>query len=441
MMSSPSSGSAAEATPPIDAARLARRAVISGFVGTSLEWYDYFLYGSAAALVFPKVFFHGMGAGVSTFVSLASFGVSFLFRPVGGAIFGHFGDRIGRKQMLIVTLLLMGGASFLIGCLPTASSIGSAAPVLLVLMRMIQGIGLGGEWGGAAVVIVECAPEKRRGLYASAMQMGVPAGQLASSAMVAIFSALPGDTFLSWGWRVPFLASGLLLLLGLWVRSRLEETPQFRTIAKQEKRERIPLAQLFQTAKRPTILLIFVQFGATIAYYMFTVYVLVYVSDVLGLPRSWGLTGVLLGAGLELITIPFWARLSDKIGRRPVYAIGTAVMALFAFPFFWMLDTQVQGLVWLAVLIGLGVGHAPTSALNGSIYSEQFSARMRYTGSSVAYQVSSVVAGAPAAVVASALVSLTGSGKGVSIYLAVGAVVSLIAIALLKETKSDQLAL
>ncbi len=421
------------------ARRLARRAAISGFLGTSMEWYDYFLYGSAAALVFPHLFFQNMGAGVATVVSLASFGVSFLFRPVGGVIFGHFGDRLGRKKMLVLTLLLMGGGSFLIGCLPTADAIGAAAPILLVLLRIVQGIGLGGEWGGAAVVVVECAPEDKRAFYASSMQMGVPAGQLGAAGMVALFAALPG--FLDWGWRVPFLFSGVLVLVGLWVRSYLEETPQFRAVEAEHKRERLPIVDVLRTAMRPVILLIFVQFGATIAYYMFTVYVLVYVTDHLGLPRAWALTGVLLGAGLELVAIPFWARLSDRIGRRPVYAIGTAVMALYAFPFFWLLDTGVAWVIALAVLIGLGVGHAPTSALNGCLYSEQFPARLRYTGASLAYQVSSVVAGAPAAAVAAVLVNATGSAKGVSVYLLAGAVISLIAVALLRETRHERLAL
>lgn len=424
-----------------EARRLANRAALSGFVGTSLEWYDYFLYGSAAALVFPQLFFAGMGPGVATVVSLATFGVSFLFRPLGGIIFGHFGDRVGRKRMLVITLMLMGGGSFLIGCLPTANAIGAAAPVLLVLLRVVQGIGLGGEWGGAAVVVVESAPRPKRGLYASSMQMGVPAGQLSSAGMVAIFSLLPGNGFLEWGWRVPFLVSGALVLVGLWVRARLEETPQFRAVAAENKQERVPIADVLKRAKRPVVLLIFVQAGATIAYYMFTVYVLVYVTENLHLPRSWGLTGVLLGAGLELIAIPFWARLSDRIGRRPVYALGTLVMGLFAFPFFWMLDTGAAPVIAIAVLIGLGIGHAPTSALNGAVYSEQFPARLRYTGASLAYQLSSVVAGAPAAAVAAALVNATGSAKAVSIYLAVGAVVSLIAIALLRETHREELAL
>ena len=432
---------AADQGPPRDQRPLARRAAAAAFFGTALEWYDYFLYGSAAALVFPELFFTGMEPAVATIVSLATFGVSFLFRPLGGIIFGHFGDRLGRKRMLVLTLLLMGGGSFLIGCLPTAASIGTLAPILLILLRIVQGIGLGGEWGGAATVVVESAPDGKRGLYASSMQMGVPAGQLSAAGMVAIFATLPGDAFLDWGWRIPFLCSGLLIVVGLWVRAHLEETPQFRAVEEQHKRERLPIRDVLRTEKRSVFLLIFVQFGATVAYYMFTVYVLVYVTEHLGLPRSWALTGVLLGAGLELLTIPIWAHLSDRYARRPIYAIGTLFMGLYAFPFFWLLDTGVEWVIWVAVIIGLGIGHAPTSALNGSLYAEQFPARLRYTGASLGYQLSSVVAGAPAAVVAAALVNATGSAKAVSVYLAGGAVISLVAIALLRETSHKELEL
>jgi MFS transporter, MHS family, shikimate and dehydroshikimate transport protein len=391
--------------------------------------------------VFPTLFFNGMGPGVATLASLASFGVSFLFRPLGGFIFGHLGDRIGRKRALIMTLMLMGGGSFLIGCLPTAAAIGVLAPILLVILRAVQGIGLGGEWGGAATLVVECAPRDRRGLYASSMQMGVPAGQLGSAGMVALFALLPEDQFLSWGWRVPFLLSGVLVLVGLWVRSRLEETPQFRAVEVTHKKQRMPIKEVLSGHWRSVVLLIFVQAGATIAYYLLTVYVLVYITEHLGLPKSWGLTGILLGAAVELVMIPVWARLSDKIGRRPVYALGTLVLALYAFPFFALLDTKSQWLVCLAIVIGLGVGHAPTSALNGAIYAEQFPARLRYSGSSIAYQMSSVVAGAPAAIVAAWLVQTTGTSRAVSIYVLVGALVSLVAVALLSETRQRELEL
>jgi MFS transporter, MHS family, shikimate and dehydroshikimate transport protein len=426
---------------PMDRAKLARKAALAAFMGTSLEWYDYFLYGSAAALVFPKLFFNDLDDGMATMVSLASFGVSFLFRPLGGVVFGHLGDKLGRKNVLVATLLLMGGGSFLIGCLPSQDSIGILAPILLVLLRIVQGIGLGGEWGGAATVVVECAPKDRRGLYASSMQMGVPAGQLGAAGMVALFAMLPEDQFLSWGWRVPFWCSVLLIVVGVWIRRSLEETPQFQEIAEEHQQQKVPAAEVFASHWRSVVLLVFVQAGATIAYYMFTVYVLVYVVDELKLPRSWALTGVFLGAALELFLIPLWAHLSDKTARRPIYAIGTLFLGLFAFPFFWLLDTGVAWVIVLAVVLGLGIGHAPTSALNSSIYAEQFPARLRYSGSSISYQLSSVVAGAPAALVAAYLVDTTGSAKAVSAYLAVACVISLVAVALLRETGREELKL
>jgi MFS transporter, MHS family, shikimate and dehydroshikimate transport protein len=437
----PTAAESVAASPPPVNEHLARKAALAGFIGTALEWYDYFLYGSAAALVFPQLFFNGMGPTVATLASLGSFGVSFLFRPLGGFIFGHLGDRMGRKKMLITTLMLMGGGSFLIGCLPTSAAIGALAPILLVLLRIVQGIGLGGEWGGAATVVIECAPHERRGLYTSSMQMGVPAGQLSSAGAVALFALLPNDQFEAWGWRIPFLLSGLLIIVGFWIRRSLEETPQFRAVEAANKTERAPIRDVLTTHWRPVILLIFVQAGATIAYYLLTVYVLVYVTSKLGLPRSWALTGVLVGAAVELMLIPIWAHASDKIGRRPVYAIGTLILALYAFPFFWLLDSASPWLICLAVVIGLGVGHAPTAALNGSLYAEQFPARLRYTGSSISYQMSSVVAGAPAAIVAAWLVEVTGSSRAVSIYVLIGCLVSLAAVAMLRETKNRPLEL
>jgi MFS transporter, MHS family, shikimate and dehydroshikimate transport protein len=420
---------------------LARKAALAGFIGTSLEWYDYFLYGSSAALVFPQIFFNGIGPISATLASLGSFGVTFLFRPLGGVIFGHLGDRMGRKLTLIATLMLMGGGSFLIGCLPTSATIGMLAPVALVLLRIVQGIGLGGEWGGAATVVIECAPPDRRGLYTSSMQMGVPAGQLLSTGAVALFAQLPDAQFETWGWRIPFLVSALLILVGLWMRRRLEETPQFRAVQAAHRTARRPVRDVLNTRWRSVVLLILVQAGATIAYYLFTIYVLVYVTKKLDLPRSWALTGVLIGSAVELVLMPAWAHVSDKIGRRPVYALGTLILALYAFPCFWLFDTASPWLICLAVVIGLGIGHAPTSALNGSIYAEQFPARLRYSGSSIAYQMSSVVAGAPAVIIPAWLVESTGSTRAVSVYVLVGCLVSLTALAMLQETQNRELEL
>jgi MFS family permease len=340
----------------------------------------------------------------------------------------------------VATLLLMGLGTFAIGLLPTVAQAGVIAPILLVFLRVVQGIGLGGEWGGAALLIVESAPVKRRGLYASSCQLGVPAGQLASAGMLALFSALPQEQFLSWGWRVPFLFSGVLVVFGLYLRSRLPEPPEFQALKEARKRPKLPIAEVLRHAKKPTLLLIFVQAAATIGYYLFTVYSLSYVEGHLGLPQSWALNGVLIGAALLLVAMPLYAALSDRIGRRPVYFAGTAFCGLFALPFFWLLDTRNPYLIALAIILALVLGYGPTGALNSALYAEQYPTRYRYTGASVAYQMSSVVAGAPAALVAAALVSATGTGTAVSWDVISAPVVSLICVVALKETNGTELA-
>ncbi|MCI2418288.1 MHS family MFS transporter [Saccharopolyspora sp. K220] len=432
----PRSGSASTAVLP--AANSPLRAALAGFVGTTLEWYDYFLYGSVAALVFPKLYFADLGPTVGTLVSLATFSVAFVLRPVGGIIFGHYGDRLGRKRMLIITLAMMGGATFLIGLLPTRDQIGVLAPALLIVLRMVQGIALGGEWGGAALVTVENAPAHQRGRYGVSMQLGAPGGQLLSSGLLGLFALLPDEQFFSWGWRVPFLLSAVLLLVGVYVRFGLAETPNFQRLQDTGARSRVPLVELFRTAARPTTLLTFVQSGPNIAYYLFTVYSAVYITEKLGLPRSWALIGVLIAASVEILTMPLFAILSDRIGRRPVYAFSTVFLAAYAFPFFWLADTRQQLWIWVALAIGLGIGHSAACALHGPLYAEQFPTRIRYTGAGFAYQACSTISAAPAAVVATALINATGSSAAVSLYVIGGCLVSLVCVLLLRETyRSD----
>lgn len=424
--------------PTLDNAAAARAAKAS-FSGTAIEWYDYFLYGAAAALVFPQLFFSDLGSTGATLASLATFGVAFFFRPLGGLIFGHFGDRMSRKQALVATLLIMGGGTFLIGLLPTLDQVGILAPILLVLLRMLQGIGLGGEWGGAALLVVENAPPERRGLFSSACQLGVPAGQLASAGALALFALLPEDQFMSWGWRVPFLLSGLMVAVALYIRTRLPEPAAFQAIKDQNKRPKLPIAEVFKHAKKVTLTLIFVQTAATIGYYLFTVYSIVYVTEELGMNGSWALAGVLLGAGCLLVAMPLYAALSDRVGRRPVYFAGTLFIGLFALPFFSLLETRNPALVVVAIAAALVLGYGPTGALNSALYAEQYPTRYRYTGASVAYQFSSLVSGAPAALVAGALVAATGSARAVSWYVIGATVLSLICVVALRETARTEL--
>jgi metabolite-proton symporter len=424
--------------PSVGSGNSPTRAALAAFIGTSVEWYDYFLYGSAAALVFPKLFFANLGPTVGTLVSLATFAVAFLLRPVGGIIFGHFGDRIGRKRVLVLTLLMMGGGTCLIGLLPTQAQIGVLAPILLIVLRMVQGIGLGGEWGGAALITIENAPPGKRGRYSVGMQMGVPVGQLLSSGLFGAFAALPDDAFFSWGWRVPFLLSAALLLVGLFVRFGLAETVHFKQLDETQ-RAKVPLVELFRTAPKPTILLTLIQSGPNIAYYLFTVYSAVYVTTVLHLPRSWALVGVLIAAAVEFFTMPVFAVLSDRIGRRPVYMFSVVFLAVYGFVFFALMDTRSEALIWVALAIGLGIGHSAAGSLHGALYSEQFPTRVRYTGASVSYQLCSVISAAPAAIVATWLIQSTGTTRAVSIYVAIGCAVSLVCALLIRDRHRDDI--
>ncbi|MFC9832793.1 MFS transporter [Rhodococcus sp. NPDC127530] len=416
------------------------QAAKSSFLGTSAEWYDYFLYGSAAAIVFPNVFFDGLGTTAGTLISLASFGVAFFFRPLGGLIFGQIGDRVSRKSALVATLLMMGAGTFLIGCLPSSAQIGIVAPAILVLLRVLQGIAMGGEWGGASLLVMESAPTDKRGFYAVSTQLGVPAGQLASAGMLALFGLLPTEQFLSWGWRVPFLLSALIVGVGLYVRMKQQETPHFEAIREADEIVQRPIGEVWKNKKKVTFLLIFVQFAATIGYFLFTVYSLVYVTNELGISRSVPLTGVLVGAAACLLVMPIYAALSDRYGRRPVYAAGTLFIGLYAIPFFWLLDTRNNIVIIAAIAAGLVFGWALPGSIQGPVYTEQYPTRYRYTGCSIAYQGSSVVSGAPAPLVAGALVSATGATLAVSWYVMIGAVISLACVLALRETYRVDLA-
>jgi MHS family shikimate/dehydroshikimate transporter-like MFS transporter len=407
---------------------------VAGFVGTTLEWYDYFLYGTAAALVFNRLFFPTLNPAAGTLAALATFAAAFVLRPVGGILFGHLGDRYSRKNMLVATLLIMAVGTFLIGCLPTYHQIGLWAPALLVVMRMLQGIGLGGEWGGAALITVEHARQRRRGLFGSSMQMGVPAGLLLSTAALDAASALPGDQFLTWGWRLPFLFSVVLCGVGLYVRVRLTEPRFFEEVVRTGARARIPLVDALTAAWRPIVLLIFVQAATNIGYYVYSTYSVAYVTGVLHLSRASILNALLGAAAADLIAQPLFGALSDRVGRRPVYGCGAAFIGLWAFGFFWLLDLRQEGLIWLAMVVALGLGHASTSGLQGPLYSEQFPTRIRYTGASLGFQLSGLVTAAPAPALAAYLVQVTGGSTAVAAYVLAAAVVSVVCVALLRET-------
>ncbi len=413
------------------------RAAVSSFIGTTVEWYDYFIYGTAAALVFPSVFFSNLSEDVGLLVSLATFAVAFILRPIGGAVFGHFGDKLGRKKMLVITLLGMGTFTGLIGLLPSQAQIGSWAAILLILCRVVQGFALGGEWGGAALMTVEHAPQGKRGFYGSTMQAGVPAGLLLSAGVFGLLSILPDEQFFTWGWRIPFLLSFALMAIGIYIRLAVEEPPAFKKVeAAGEKVER-PIVELFRNDTKKVVLLSFLQSAANVGYFLITVYSLTYVTTVLDMPRAVAITGLIVGAAVDLVMQLVFGKLSDKIGRLKVYGFGVVFLGLFAFPFYMMLDSRNELLIILAFTLGLGIGYASTGSLHGVIYAEQFPTRYRYTGSSIAYQTAGIISSAPTPIVAALLVSRFDSSKFVAWYVIAAAVISLVAVLMLKETYKD----
>ncbi|MFX8860135.1 MFS transporter [Acinetobacter baumannii] len=410
------------------------KAAAGSFIGTMVEWYDYFIYGTAAAIVFPQIFFSNLSPTMATLMSMLTFSVAFILRPVGGIVIGHFGDKIGRKKLLVFTLVLMGLCTAGIGLLPSYDQIGIWAVVLLVILRMIQGFAIGGEWGGAALMSVEHAPKDRRGLWGATMQMGVPAGLLLSAAAFALVSQLPDDQFLAWGWRIPFLFSIVLLGVGMYIRLQVTEPPAFKKVEEQGEIEKFPLLSVLKYEKKKTIIMMFYQTAANVGYFLITVYSLSYITQQLGLPKSVATTALMIGAAVDLFMQPVFGWLSDKYGRKKIYAFGAIFFAVYAFPFFILLNTGDPYLIILALTLGLGIGHASTGSLHGVIYAEQYPTKYRFSGSSVAYQLSGIVSSAPTPIIAAWLVATTGNSSSVSLYVIIAAVITLTCVWFTKET-------
>jgi metabolite-proton symporter len=411
-----------------------RRAVAASTVGTSIEWYDFFLYGTAAALIFPDVFFPSSEPFVGVLASFGTQFVGFAARPIGAAIFGHFGDRIGRKATLITTLLFMGIATFLIGCLPGYSTIGALAPILLVVLRIAQGIGVGGEWGGSVLLSMEWGERKRRGFMASWPQLGVPIGLLLSTGVFKLFSGVAGDDFDSWGWRVPFLLSVVLVGIGLYVRLRVLESPEFAEVKKADAVLRLPVWEAVRRYPRQILCAAFVRMSEQAPFYLFITFVLTYGTEKVGLDRDNLLTYTMIAAAVGLVSVPLFGWLSDRIGRRLVYAVGTVATAAFAFPYFGLLNTGTAGFVLIAIVVSLivhDVQYGPQAAL----IAESFDSTVRYSGAGIGYQLASVVAGGPAPLIAVAILRDTGSSTWISLYIIGCAVVSLIALAAMPRAK------
>jgi MFS transporter, MHS family, shikimate and dehydroshikimate transport protein len=418
-----------------------RQVALASFIGTTIEWYDFFLYGTAAALIFGDLFFPKVDPTIGTLAAFATFGVGFAARPLGGIIFGHFGDRAGRKSMLVISLLIMGLATAAIGILPTYASIGIAAPIILVLLRLLQGIGVGGEWGGAVLMAVEHAPKGKRGLYGSFAQMGVPAGLFISTVVFAVMQAVTTEQqFTSWGWRIPFLFSLVLVGVGMFIRMRLMESPAFQRVKETGTEAPKPIVDVIKTQPREVLVAMGMRIAENGVFYIFTVFVLAYAEDTLKLGKSTMLTGVAIAAAIGLVTVPLWGSLSDRFGRKKLYMAGAVFSTLFAFPFFTLVDSKQTILVWLAIVLGVNVGHDLMYGPQAAYYAEMFGTRVRYSGASLGYQLASVLSGGFAPLIAAALLAANNDDPTlVAIYMVVMGVITIVATAFARETYRDSI--
>jgi MHS family shikimate/dehydroshikimate transporter-like MFS transporter len=386
----------------------ARRVALASAVGTTIEWYDFFLYGTAAGLVFGKLFFNGLEGPAAQFAAFGTFAVGFLARPVGGLIFGHFGDRLGRRKMLILTLIIMGVGTCAIGLLPSYDSIGIWAPILLVVLRVLQGIGVGGEYGGAVLLAVEYAPARRRGFYGSWAHIGVPGGLLLAAGAFSLAGLLPDAAFYAWGWRACFLVSIVLLGVGAYIRLSVMETPAFEKVQERKQIARVPFRELIAAQPGRLLLGMGTRFIEGFTFNLFSVYLLSYVVINLALPKSWALGGIMVGAALGVILVPISGAISDRVGRKPVYRFGTWLALLFAFPAAALIQTENRIAVFVAFVVGLGVLYGIIYGPLAAFWAELFDTRYRYTALSSLYQLSGVVASGMTPLIALWLVSLGG---------------------------------
>ena len=410
-----------------------RKAVIASTIGTAIEWYDFFLYGTAAGLVFGKLFFPNQDPLSATLLAFGTYFVGFAARPVGAAIFGHYGDRIGRKATLIATLLFMGLATFFVAFVPTYSSIGIWGAVILTVLRALQGIGVGGEWGGSVLLAMEWSRTRgQRGLVASWPQFGVPCGLLLSTIAVAIFSAISGDQFITWGWRLPFALSIVLVGVGLWIRLGILETPVFQKLLDEDKVEKAPIIEVIRKQPKEIILSALLRMSEQAPFYIFTAFVFAYAVGTLKMDRNFILIAVMVAACVEFVTIPLAGHISDLIGRRKMFLIGAAVTGLFGFLYFGMVDTAIPSAVFIAIVLSLiphGMQYGPEAAL----IAESFTPRLRYSGSSLGYQLASLIAGGPSPLIATALFAAYHSGYAIAIFIAGCAVISLVAASFMPD--------
>jgi metabolite-proton symporter len=410
-----------------------RKAIIASTIGTAIEWYDFFLYGTAAGLVFGKLYFPNEDALTATLAAFGTYFIGFVGRPIGAAIFGHYGDRIGRKATLIATLLCMGIATFLIAFVPTYAEIGAWGAVILTVLRMVQGIGVGGEWGGSVLLAMEWSKgHGSRGLVASWPQFGVPCGLFLANLAVLGFSQMSGDQFNVWGWRIPFALSIVLVGVGLWIRLGILETPVFQQVVRDNKVEKAPIIEVFRKHPKEIALSALLRMAEQAPFYIFTAFIFAYAVGSLHMSRNLILSAVLVAACVSFVSIPLSGHISDRIGRRKMYLIGAATVGLFGFLYFGMVDSAIPSAVFIAIVLSL-IPHDMMYGPQAALIAEAFTPRLRYSGASLGYQLASVIAGGPAPLIATALFAHYQSGYAISIFIAACAVISLVSAALMPD--------
>jgi metabolite-proton symporter len=404
-----------------------RLVALASLIGTSIEWYDFFLYNTAAALVFNKLFFPTFDPFVGIMLSFSTYAVGFAARPIGAIVIGHYGDKVGRKSMLVLTLIMMGVATCCIGLLPTYETIGPWAAVLLIFLRIVQGFGVGGQWGGAVLMTVEHAPTGKRGFYGSLPQIGVPAGLLTSTIVFRLFSKLPAEQFMAWGWRVPFLMSILLVLIGLLIRMKILETPSFTKIKDTHGVSRQPIIEVLRKYPKQVLQAAGMRCAENGAFYIYSAFMLVYATQHAHVERDVALDGIMIASACEFIAVPAYGALTDRIGRRPVYMFGAVMTAVLAFPLFWLFDTGSSVLVTLALLLVFLCSHAPMYAPQGAFFSELFGTSVRYSGASLGSQLSAAVAGGFSPLIATALLPKYGP-TAIALYIIFMAIITIVAV-------------
>ena len=410
-----------------------RKAVIASTIGTAIEWYDFFLYGTAAGLIFGKLYFPNQNPLSATLLAFGTYFIGFVARPVGAAIFGHYGDRIGRKATLIATLLFMGIATFLVAFVPTYETIGIWGAIILTILRALQGIGVGGEWGGSVLLAMEWSrTQGQRGLVASWPQFGVPCGLLLANLAVLVFSAWSGDQFLVWGWRIPFALSIVLVGVGLWIRLGILETPVFQKLLDDDKIEKAPILEVIKKQPKEIILSALLRLSEQAPFYIFTAFIFSYAVGTLHMPRNFILTAVSVAALVSFVSIPLFGHISDLIGRRRMYLIGVVAVGLFGFLYFGMVDTAIPSAVFIAIVLSL-IPHDMQYGPQAALIAESFTPRLRYSGASLGYQLASIIAGGPAPIIATALFATYHSGYAIAVFIAGCAVISAVAVSFMPD--------